>query len=129
MTQGFRPLAPLAAQAADKKKGEDIVLLDVHRLSPVSDYMLLVSVTSPAHLKAIEEEIASAMGAAGVPLLHRDGSDSALWRVLDYGGLLVHLMDPEAREFYALEKLYHDAARRHWEPEPVKKRAKSRASA
>lgn len=116
MPRGFSALAPLVARAADGKKGEDIVLFDVHRVSGITDYMLLVSVGSPAHLEAVETSISEVMDTAGVALVHRDGSDSDLWRVLDYGGVMVHLMHPKAREFYALEKLYHDAPRRRWQP-------------
>lgn len=116
MPRGFSSLAPLAARAADNKKGEDILLLDLRRRPALGDFMLLVNINSPAHLEAVEREIEKTMEAAGVVRLHRDGSDSALWRVLDYGGLLVHLMHPEARAFYGLDKLYHDVPRRQWEP-------------
>ena len=115
MARGFSALAPLVAQTADQKKGEDILLFDVHHTSSVTDYLLLVSVTSPAHLEAMDTAIKNVMNSTGVTLLHRDGSDSGHWRVLDYGGIMIHLMLPEAREFYALEKLFHDAPRRHWQ--------------
>jgi ribosome-associated protein len=114
MARGFRPIAFLAARAADDKKGDVILLLDVRKGSGLTDYVLLVNVLSAAHLEAIEKNIDELMQTAGAPLLHRDGSDSALWRVLDYGGLIVHLMHEEAREFYQLDKLYHGAPRLKW---------------
>ncbi|MBI3548892.1 MAG: ribosome silencing factor [Elusimicrobia bacterium] len=128
MPRGFRKLAPLIAQAAEDKKGEDILLFDVHKQSSLTDYLLLVSVLSPAHLHAVEDEISKIMDSAGVEVLHRDGSDSDLWLVLDYGGVMVHLMHPDAREFYAIEKLYHDAPRKQWQAEPASPpRARSRS--
>lgn len=121
MLRGFKNLASAAARAADVKKGEEILLLDVHRHSGLTDYLLLVSVHSPAQLEAVEKEISDMMNSAGVELLHRDGPNDALWRVLDYGGLMVHLMYPAAREFYALDRLYHDAPHRRWTQSGPKK--------
>ncbi|MBI5201591.1 MAG: ribosome silencing factor [Elusimicrobia bacterium] len=111
----FKFVAIAAARAAYDKKGEEILLLNVRTTSGVADYMLLVSVTSPAHLEALESEIEDTLAKSGVELRHRDGSHSGLWRVLDFGGLLVHLMHAEARSFYALDKLYHDAPKQRWQ--------------
>jgi ribosome-associated protein len=114
MARGFRAVAFSAARAADQKKGDGILLLNVRRRSGLTDYVLLVNVLSPAHLEAVEQSIDELMQAAGARLLHREGSDSTLWRVLDYGGLIVHLMHEEAREFYQIDKLYHGAPRMKW---------------
>lgn len=114
MARGFRPIALLAARAADQKKGDAILLLDVRRGSGLTDYILLINVLSPAHLEAVEKYLDELMQTAGARLLHRDGSDSALWRVLDYGGLIVHLMHEQARDFYQIDKLCHGAPRLKW---------------
>jgi ribosome-associated protein len=123
MARGFRPIACLAARVADQKKGEGIVLLDVRKMSGLSDYMLLVNVLSPAHLESIEREIDNLMKTSGVRRLHLDGSNGALWRVLDYGGLIVHLLHERAREFYQLDKLYHGSPHLKW-MEKAKPRSK-----
>jgi ribosome-associated protein len=117
MALGFRPIAFLAARAADQKKGDGILLLDVKKMTGLTDYVLLINVLSPAHLESIEQTIDELMKTTGVRLLHWEGSDSALWRVLDYGGLIVHLMHETAREFYQLDKLYHNAPRLKWQNE------------
>jgi|SRR5581483_9454173 len=114
MARGFRPVALLAARAADQKKGEAIRLIDSRRATGLCEFVLLVNVLSPAHLETLEEEIGKVMKAAGVGLLHRDGRESDLWRVLDYGGLMVHLLHERAREFYQLDKLYHGAPELPW---------------
>lgn len=114
MARGFKPVALLAARAADGKKGEAIRLLDSRRATGLSEFVLLVNVLSPAHLEALEEEIDKVMKASGTHLIHRDGRDSDLWRVLDYGGLMVHLMHERAREFYQLDKLYHGVPEVEW---------------
>ena len=54
---------------------------------------------------------------AGIELRHRDGSHSGLWRVLDYGGLIVHLMTPETRGLYGLEKIFDGAKTVAWNGE------------
>ncbi|MBI4347468.1 MAG: ribosome silencing factor [Elusimicrobia bacterium] len=119
----FKQLAVGCARAAYDKKAEDVVLVDVRKSSIVADFMLLVSVTSPAHLEAVQAAIEDVMEPSGIELRHRDGSHSALWRVLDYGGLLVHLMHQEARHFYGLDKLYHDQPKQRWMP--VARKAKA----
>ncbi len=110
----FKFIAVAAARAAYEKKGEEIALLNVRSTSGVADFILLVTVTSPAHLEAVEHEVTDTLEKSGIELRHRDGSYSGLWRVLDYGGVLVHLMHTEARDFYALDKLYHDAPKQRW---------------
>ena len=112
----FKFVAVAAARAAHDKKGEEITLLNVREISGVSDFLLLVTVTSPAHLEALESSISDALERSGIELLHRDGRQSDLWRVLDYGGLLVHLMHGDARTFYGLDKLFHDAPKHRWMP-------------
>lgn len=110
-----KELASVAARAADDKKGEDIRLLHVTSVCALADYMLIVSAGSPAQLEAIQEKIEMELEGEGETPLHRDGRSSEVWRVLDYGGLLIHLMHPLARDFYALEKLYHGAREVSWE--------------
>jgi ribosome-associated protein len=116
----YKAVATLAARAADDKKGDNINLLHIKPVSEISDYLLVVSATSPAHMKAIEESIRLALKAKGETLNHRDGKQSDIWRVLDYGGLLVHIMHPQARDFYALDKLFHDAKTIRWQTAPAK---------
>ena len=119
----FRKLAVLAERAAHDKKAEDVVLVDARRVSILADYLLLATSTSPAHLDAVETAVSDGMESAGLELRHRDGSHSHQWRVLDYGGVLVHLLLGEAREFYGLDKLHHDAPKVRWQASPAGRRA------
>lgn len=134
----FKTIGTLAARVADDKKGEDIKLLHIHPVSSIADYLLIVSVTSPAHMGAIEESVRTRLKTDGQHMGHRDGRKSDVWRVLDYGGLLIHLMHPKARAFYALDKLFHDAKSVTWmlkpaprkiHTKPVKKKSKSKTKA
>jgi ribosome-associated protein len=101
--------ARLAAEAADHRKGEDILILDVRESSSVSDYFVLVSGTSEPHLKAIRNEIEERLKKQGVRAHGVDGFPKSHWVVMDYIDVVIHLFDKETREFYALERLWGDA--------------------
>jgi ribosome-associated protein len=124
----FKNLAVAAARAADDKKGDAITLLHIKPVSPLADYMLLINVTSPPHMRAVEEHIRKTLKTGGSFAQHRDGRASDLWRVLDYGGLLIHITHPQAREFYALDRLYHDAKPVSWAAAVKKKAAKKKTA-
>ena len=119
MTQVFKNPAISAARAADDKKGESISLLHPGPSHPLADYLVLVTALSRPHLESIEKEIKKVLGEMGLRCVHksRPGNDS--WRVLDFGGLLVHIMTAPARELYALEKIYRDAPKVKWEPRKI----------
>ena len=115
MARDFRRLAAQAAECASDKKAEDIVLWHIKPISGLADYLLLATADSPAHLEAVEDHIERTFKDKGLRVVRRDGQRSQHWRVLDYGGLIVHLMHRDAREFYSLDKLYIDAKRVSWE--------------
>ncbi len=101
-----KELVCLAARLADEKKAENIQVIDLCGLSSLCEFVLIVTATSKPHLEAIEEEISKKLKEKGIYKLNRDGSNSNLWRVSDYGGFLAHIMMPEARDFYALDKIF-----------------------
>jgi ribosome-associated protein len=101
-----KELVCLAARLADDKKAENIKLIDLGGLSSLCDYILIVTATSKPHLEAVEEEISKKLKELGIYKTNRDGADSVQWRVSDYGGFLVHIMTQDAREFYALDKIF-----------------------
>ncbi len=107
-----RKLALLCRELADNKKAEDIVILDVHELSSVTDYFLLASGTSEPHLRAIVDEISDKLRDEH-DLRPRaiDGTFQAAWVVLDYFDVIVHVMRQDVRDRYDLETLWGDAPR------------------
>ncbi len=115
MARAFKGVAVAAARAADDKKGEDIALLHVSKTSPITDYLLIVTANSRPHLETLEHEVERAAADFNVACLHRARPRSDQWRVLDFGGLLVHVMTRETRDFYALDKLYFDSPKVAWE--------------
>ena len=101
-----KEIALLAARYADEKKAENIKVLDLQGLSSLCEYIVLATVTSKPHLEAVEDEISTQLKKIGIYKTNRDGADSMIWRVSDYGAFLVHIMTPEARDFYALDKIF-----------------------
>jgi ribosome-associated protein len=101
-----KELVCLAARLADDKKAENIKVIDLCGLSSLCDFILIATVTSKPHLDAVEEEISKKLKEEGYYKSNRDGGESNLWRVSDYGGFLAHIMTQEARDFYALDKIF-----------------------
>ncbi|HVC09203.1 MAG TPA: ribosome silencing factor [Elusimicrobiota bacterium] len=113
--RSFKVLATALAQAAADKKGEDVLVLRLGRKNPVSDYIVIVSALSRPHLETLENILEETAQNLGFSILHRARPRSDHWRVIDLGKILVHIMTPEARDLYSLEKLHHDAARISWD--------------
>lgn len=105
----FLKLARLASTIASEKKGNDIVILNVKKLTTVADYFVLISADSTPQISAIINTIERTFRDDGLHVLRRDGIDSPNWTVLDYGGIVIHVMTPAVRTFYALEKVWVDA--------------------
>lgn len=101
-----KQLVCLAARLADEKKAENIKIIDLKGLSSLCDFVLIMTATSKPHLEAVEEEISKKLKEIGIYKTNRDGADSLQWRVSDYGGFLVHIMTQQARDFYALDKIF-----------------------
>jgi ribosome silencing factor RsfS/YbeB/iojap len=107
-----RKLALLCRELAENKKAEDIVILDVHELSSVTDYFVLASGSSEPHLRAIVDEIGDKLrDDYQVRPRAIDGTLQAAWVVLDYFDVIVHVMRQDIRERYDLETLWGDAPR------------------
>ena len=105
-------LARLCREFADNKKAENIVILDVRKLSSVTDFFVIASGTSEPHLRAIVEEITGRLREEhGVRARAVDGTVHGAWVVLDYFDVIVHVMRQDIRERYDLEGLWGDAPR------------------
>jgi ribosome-associated protein len=105
-----KTLALLCRDYADNKKAEDIVVLDVRKLSTVTDYFVICSGTSEPHLRAIVNEVADRLEKEHDERPHaHDGAAQGNWVVLDYFDVIVHVMHPETREKFDLEGLWSDA--------------------
>lgn len=103
-------IARACALYADDKKAENIRILDLRGLSPISDYFVLVTANSTPQLRAVRDEIVERMKEEhSTPPDVKDGNFESQWIILVYGSVMVHILTPEKREFYALEELWGDA--------------------
>ena len=96
-------------KALDAKKGMDIKLLRIDEVSSLADYFLICTGTSNTHVKTLCDYAEYTMEQLGEKLLGREGHRGNSWELLDYGSVVVHVFTEEAREFYALERLWADA--------------------
>jgi ribosome-associated protein len=115
----FRKIAVAAARIGDAKKAEPVAVYDLAGTSPLADYAVLMMVESAPQLEAVEEDIVHKLKQEGVFCLHKDGMRSRSWKVLDYGGTLVHIYDTKAAEFYAIDKVYAGCKQVQWEEKPA----------
>ncbi len=106
MNKQLKNIAIKAAQILEDKKGENVALYDLGGKSSLCDYVIVATATSAPHLNALEEEVSIKLKEKGFFKLNRDGSGSQIWRVSDYGGLILHLMTEDARAYYALDKVF-----------------------
>ena len=107
-----KKLAQLCRDFADNCKAEDIVVLDVRKISSITDYFVIVSGTSEPHLRAIVDEITDRLREEyGVRARGTDGNIRASWQVMDFFDVIVHIMRKDIRDHYDLEGLWGDAPR------------------
>ena len=101
-------LKTLVLDALDDLKAKDVTLLDVSRLTSVTDLMVVASGTSTRHVMALANNVVERVKAEGVQPLGVEGEAGADWVLVDLGDLVVHVMLPETRELYDLERLWAD---------------------
>jgi ribosome-associated protein len=107
-----KKLALLCRELADNRKAEDLLVLDVRKISSVTDYFVIASGTSEPHLRAISEEIIDKLDEEhGIAPRRDDGSVQGGWLVLDFFDVIVHIMRADVREHYDLESLWGDAVK------------------
>ncbi|HLZ46508.1 MAG TPA: ribosome silencing factor [Gemmatimonadales bacterium] len=91
------------------RKAVDPVVLDLRGLSSATDYFVIVSGTSDAHVRGMAQHVVESLAPAGIEPHHVEGLAQGRWVLLDYVDFVVHVFHPELREFYQLERLWGDA--------------------
>ncbi len=104
-----KEIAYEVTKALDAKKGMDIKLLKIDRVSSLADYFLICTGTSNTHVKTLCDYAEYTLEQLGEPMLGREGHRGSAWELLDYGTIVVHVFTEEARKFYDLERLWADA--------------------
>jgi ribosome-associated protein len=105
-TPSHTKLTKLAVAAIEDLKGQDVKVLDVRALTAITDSMVICTGTSSRHVKSIAENVVTAFKEKGLRPRGIEGLDQGEWVLVDLGGVLVHVMQTQARAFYQLEKLW-----------------------
>jgi ribosome-associated protein len=122
-------IARLCAGYADDKKAEDIAVLDLRGLSPVTDFFVICTATSNPQMRAVRDEIVEQMrDEHGQKPIFLEGAYESQWLIVNYPNVMVHILSPEKREYYALEELWGDAPRLSLHEAEAKAAPKKRAT-
>ncbi|WP_413853296.1 ribosome silencing factor [Candidatus Ruminimicrobium bovinum] len=126
----FLKLAKKAVKIAEDKKGENVVLLDVREKTPITNYFVIVTANSLPQINAITNEIEKTFKYDyDVEVLRRDGRNSDVnWKVLDFGGIIVHVMNQELRQLYNLEHIWESDESKPKKKKTVKKVANKKTA-
>ena len=111
--------ARLSARLADDKKAEDIVILDLRDFEYITEFFVIATGGNERQRHAIIHDIREKMYELGERPLGVAGERTSNWVLIDYGDLVVHVFDPDARKLYDLELLWGDAPRIDWQPGPA----------
>ena len=113
-TDTAKMLAIEAARLASDSHCEDVIVLDLRGVSPVTDYFVIATGTSPRQMRSVADDIAVFGKSIGQPVWQKAGMDSSQWVLLDFVDLVVHLFDSQARGYYDLELMWGEAPHVKW---------------
>jgi len=103
-------LKTIVQAALEDLKGKEIVAIDVRGLTSVTDYMVFCSGTSNRHVKSLADNVEVEAKKHGARLLGAEGQQEGEWVLVDFGDVIVHVMLPETRAFYDLERMWSTPA-------------------
>ena len=110
-----RERACIAAKIAVEDKGQDVVVLDMRKVTPLYDFFVIATGASRRQVHAICEDVDDAMKKVGDTRMGIEGYEASKWVVQDYGDVMLHVFDPDTRAYYTLEELWNDAKKVDWE--------------
>lgn len=103
-----REMAKLAVEALEDKKGEEIRVIDISRVSVIADYFIIANGSNRSQVQALCDNVSEKLGRKGVYSRQVEGYDNANWILMDFGDVIVHVFDKENRLFYDLERIWRD---------------------
>ena len=104
-----RTLAKKIAEFALSKKANDVLLLDVRRLTSTADFFVICSADSDTQVRAVADAVEKGTEEFGMSVWHTEGFHASTWVILDYVDVVVHVFHHETRSYYNLERLWSDA--------------------
>ena len=109
-----RQLALLAAETCDEKKAKEIVVLDVRKITTISDYFIVCSTSNERQARAIAESMRMKLKEMGRREMGVEGLEDGRWVLQDFGDIVLHIFHESQREFYDIEGLWADAKQVRW---------------
>ena len=103
-----KEMAKLAVEALEDRKGNDIRVLDIEKISTLADYFLIASGTNRNQVQAMADHVEECFDKEGIRPKNVEGYPQANWILMDYGDIVLHLFDEENRIFYDLERIWRD---------------------
>jgi ribosome-associated protein len=117
--ESARKLAVDTARLTAASHCTNVVILDVRGLSPITDFLVIGTGTSPRQMRTVVEEVMEMAEQRGDRPLSTNGIEGASWIIADFIDIVVHVFSPEARNYYDLDNLWGDARRVEWQDEPA----------
>ena len=108
MQVNTKEMAKLAYQALDDKKGNDIHIIDISRVSVLADYFIIANGENRNQVQAMCDNVEETLGKAGYTPQQIEGYSAANWILLDYGDIVVHIFSADDRRFFNLERIWRD---------------------
>jgi ribosome-associated protein len=118
-----KTLSKKIANLALSKKANNVLILDLRKLTDMADFFVVCSADSDVQVKAIADAIVDGMEDVGSSPWHQEGLTNRQWVLLDYVDVVVHVFHKEMRKFYGLEKLWGDAKIEEIMDKPAPKKA------
>lgn len=101
--------AVLAARSLESKKALDIIILDVSQITTIADYFIIATGEAKRQIKACSDYVDEVLSSRGEQPIHIEGITNLEWVLMDYGDVIIHIFDKDARLYYGLERLWGDA--------------------
>ena len=108
MNQQAKEMAKLAWKALDDKKGNEIRVIDIEKVSSIADYFIIANGDNRNQIQAMSDNVEEMLGRAGYEPKQIEGYQNANWILLDYGDIVVHIFSADDRRFFDLERIWRD---------------------
>lgn len=103
-----KKMAKIAYQTLEDKKGEDIRIIDISKVSVLADYFIIANGSNESQVRAMVDAVEEELGKSGFTVKQREGYGLGSWVLLDFADIIVHVFDKENRLFYNLERIWSD---------------------
>ncbi len=107
-----KKLVDFITEVIDEKKGSEIKIIDVTKITTLTNFFIVCTAEASEHAKAIEEELGKRLKEKKIALLNEEGEEGGKWIVMDYGDFIVHIMTKDTRIFYNIERIWQEISPR-----------------